>query len=351
MSPATRSCRILRYCLAVLAAAGITGSAAGPMRHYYLTTATSQARSLAMGSSFIAIEDRLFALFGNPAGYTFSQEETTRVVRCRLNPLLPLILMNDLGYLGTPACYRHSQDDLLLFLASLAAAIKSLNLETRVFFAELAMLEELPWHKLRTTDRRFFSGQGLFENHTNSLLVHLKLASTISLGFTGNLYYLRDDQGRLRRGGGISYGILLRPSARLSLGLAYFNFPDQFPYVREPLERIGDETINTGIAYRFTEHTRATLDIRNLTDDAAVAPREIHLGAESVFLGLVALRAGFYHERFDHRQVYSCGAGLSRNRYYRLPWLSHRVEALDYSLLFDGGGDRVWHALTFVYSI
>jgi hypothetical protein len=315
----------------------------------FLTTASDKAPMLARGGTFAGVADDVYAQEGNPAAFDHGQAGRLKDWRFYFNPVLPVALLYDKGVLGNEPRYMVNRNDFAAALALLLSAFRGVSYESNPMFIKLRVLEEQQLAKLRFPTQRMASGIGIFENNSNTLLFRLQLASSVSLGVTGSFYRLEDPAGRQRQGGGISYGILLKPTRKFSIGLVYFNLPDQFPALREPLERIGDETINAGFAYRFADNARAVLDVRNLTDDLSIAPREFHLGLEGTCFNLLELKTGYYFQRGEGGSVLSAGIGLKHGSARFLP--RGEIGAFDYAFLYNTAADQAWHALTFNYKL
>jgi hypothetical protein len=191
---------------------------------------------------------------------------------------------------------------------------------------------------------RFFSIREQSSGSMYSGTANLKIATTVSLGITGTLYYTRSGDSSAI-GSGYSFGVLMNPNSRLNVGIVYHKLPDSMPEARYPLETIADATVVGGISYYPDDNTTIAIDLRNLTKDDKRSSREIHTGLERVIAGRVALRAGYFRKKETSHDVFSFGVGIlpfwDRISKFRN---STRTDIISYTWIIDKNGNRsYWH--------
>lgn len=271
---------------------------------YYFTFSTIKARPIAMASAYTAMEDNIVSANFNPATLSFYRFDKTHRITLFFNPIAPtgLFSFNQEGDLGTK---RPLSDRLksALFL------IKGIGVTANFLDLALILNEQVINTTALKEQRQFFHDGATWDNSYHSLIARLKLADRVSLGFSSSVYR-QVTGGQAHSGWGFSYGILLKPSTRMNVGLAFVDFPNKIAEVRLPLERLSDQTMNIGVCYRPWSNAMISVDVRNLTEDDRKGVREIHLGFEQNLFSVVALRTGYFQERFASVRIFSAGIGL-----------------------------------------
>ncbi len=316
---------------------------------YYFTLSTIKARPIAMASAYTAMEDNVASASFNPATLSLYRFDKAHRITLFFNPIAPTGLFfareND-----TPGAVRSQTDRLktaLLLFKGIAVTANFLDVA-------LILNEQVINMPALTEQKRFFQDCATWDNSSHSLVGRIKLADRVSLGFSSS-YYRQASDDQVSSGWGFSYGILLKPSPRMNVGVAFVDFPNKIPEVRLPLERLSDQTMNIGIAYQPWSNATVSLDIRNLTEDNRKAVREIHIGLEQNFFSVFAIRTGFFQERFTSVQMFSIGAGLidsniffaDDNKFARPQFV------LNYAFLYQDEPARIarWHVLSMLIRI
>jgi hypothetical protein len=197
---------------------------------------------------------------------------------------------------------------------------------------------------------RFFSAERITRESLHSAFVNVKIAQTVSLGLSGTVIQTREN-GKLEYRTGHSFGVLIDPTPKMKVGVAYIQLPEEAEDVRTELESIGSGTVSGGISYYPDEETTLSVDVRNMNRDDRPSSREIHAGAERLFGKRVALRLGYFRKKDTNDDVYSCGLGIlpvwDRITKYRY---STRNDLLSYTfILEEGNSARRWHVLSLLF--
>ena len=160
---------------------------------------------------------------------------------------------------------------------------------------------------------RFISTERVARESFHTAFVNLKIAPTISLGLSSSLYRLRTgDHDDYKNG--FSFGVLLEPSPKMEVGLAYFHAPKEFSDARLNLEQMDGGTVTGGISYYPKPGTVLSVDVRNLNREEQASSLEIHSGAEYTIGSRLALRAGISVKRIPKTMSFpsareSCRSG------------------------------------------
>ena len=137
----------------------------------------------------------------------------------------------------------------------------------------------------------------------------VRLADSFSLGAA--LYLVRQPGDHSAATGyGGSYGALIRPNPRFSVGIMYIDVPDSSAASFLALNRTVDEAMNVGFSWTPRNHLILSLDVRNVSEEEAAIRRELHWGAEWQPLRWCQLRAGFYRTTPERRNLFCGGAGI-----------------------------------------
>jgi len=318
-------------------------------QNFYFTLNTLKARPLAIGGAYTSIEDDIVSASYNPATlslYRFSKDHRFTVY---LNPVAPTTLYYE--YFKSEHQEQQKRDELYktatLLLKSLVFTIKSIDLA-------LIFNEQVIDQQYLANQKIFFQNCDLWENSYHTLATRIKLAERVSLGASGS-YYLKKINNEAHGGWGFSYGILLKPSTRMNVGLAFVDFPNEMPEIRVPLERMADQTMNIGISYKPTSSTTLSFDLRNLTEDNRKGVREAHLGFEQNIFSILSIRGGYFKERFADVHTFSGGIGLidSNLMFADDNHFNHSQFLLNYSFLYQKTKNQFfrWHVLSLLIRI
>jgi len=232
--------------------------------------------------------------------------------------------------------------------------MKSLVFTGKFIDVALIFNEQIINNNYLSDQKKFFQDCQLWDNSYHAFVTRIKLADRVSLGASGS-YYMKEINNEIYKGWGFSYGILLKPSTRMNVGLAFVDYPNDMPEIRLPLERMADQTMNIGISYRPTASTTLTLDIRNLTEDNRKGVREAHLGFEQNLFAILSLRGGYFKERFADIHTFSGGIGLidSNLIFADDHHFNHAQFMLNYSFIYQQTKIQFfrWHVLSLLIRI
>lgn len=320
-------------------------SVAGQTRQQFHTLSTTWARALGMGGAFVAVEDNLAALLYNPANFVLYRELQSHRLTFFVNPV------------GLAAALYRPEDlhgrrewRLQEIGTSLELLIRGAAFSTNSF--ELAALvgEESPSpvfaHRPDVFSTRHYS-----RNQYSLVAGRARFAGRVAIGGSLGVYYRDSPSGR-RSGLGSSYGVTLLSSSNIRIGVSYWSFSAGMEdYRREP-ERIVNEAVNLGMAYKTSFGLLLAVDIRNLGEEARAPVREIHVGFEQKLLSWVAMRGGYFRDRLQQHNIITAGVGIIDQNLWRP--LRHRFQepdwAVNYALRFEQRGTEKSydHALTFL---
>ena len=329
--------------LIVLCVLLMTVSSPAAAQNRYRTINTVNPRPLAMGGAFISVRGHLSALNWNPAAFILSDRELTHRFQIHINPIITTTLLYD----------KHR--DVGDIIAALGTAVKAITYSHR--WAEIGLLlwEQPLYDPLTEPNGRFLRSDRILEHHWHTLGLRIRLAPTVSLGFSGNLYKIQSPDGHSTLAGGANYGVLLKPVRRMEIGLAYFDFPAGLENLRLDIEGLRDESINGSVALHPDACTVVALGLRDAAEGDKIGWDKFRFGIERVFQNMVALRFGYFQSRQGQNDVYSFGLALKRRgkgvKGISLPGLKD-LEA-SYALLMEQGQivqDR-WHLLSLLFAI
>ncbi|MDZ7333895.1 MAG: hypothetical protein ONB33_12145 [candidate division KSB1 bacterium] len=316
---------------------------------YYFTFSTIKARPIAMASAYTAMEDNIVSANFNPATLSFYRFDKAHRITLFFNPIAPtgLFSTNQEVDLGTKRPVSDRLKTILLAVKGIAVTANFLDLA-------LLLNEQVINTTVLREQRQFFQDGATWDNSYHSLIARLKLADRVSLGFSSSVYR-QIIGGQAHSGWGFSYGILLKPSPRMNVGLAFIDFPNKIAEVRLPLERLSDQTMNIGICYRPWSNATVSLDVRNLTEDDRKGVREIHLGFEQNLFSVVALRTGYFQERFASVRIFSAGIGLIDSNIFvsEENKFNHPQFMVNYAFLYQKEQVQFarWHVLSLLIRI
>ena len=309
----------------------------------YRTVNTVSPRPLAMGGAFISVRGHLGALNWNPAAFILSDEELTHRLRIYINPIITTVLLYD------------EHRDVGDILAALGTAVKAITYSHR--WAELGLLlwEEPLSDPLASTNGRFFRSDRILEHHWHTLGLRIRLAPTVSLGCSGNLYKIQDRDGYSTLAGGANYGVLLRPVRRMEVGLAYFDFPAGLEDLRLDLEGLRDESVNGSVSLHPDASTIVALGLRDAAEGDKIGWDKFRFGFERTFRDMVAVRFGYFQSRRGQNDVFSFGLAIKHRGGGRtgLSFLGLKDLEASYALLLEEGQvvQERWHLLSLLFTI
>jgi len=309
----------------------------------YRTVNTVSPRPLAMGGAFISVRGRLSALSWNPAAFILSDKELTHRLRIHINPIITTALLYD------------EHRDMGDILAALGTAVKAITYSHR--WAELGLLlwEEPLSDPLTAPNGRLFRSDRILEHHWHTLGLRIRLAPTVSLGCSGNLYKIQDGDGHSTLAGGANYGVLLRPVRRIEVGLAYFDFPAGLEDVRLDLEGLEDESVNGSLSIHPDASTIVALGLRDAAEGDKIGWDKFHFGFERTFQDLLAVRFGYFQSRRGQNDVYSFGLAVRSGRRggSGRSILGLKDLEANYALLLEEGQiiQERWHLLSLLFTI
>ena len=326
--------------------------------HLYSFVNSSSARAVGMGSAFTAVKDGLAAVHFNPAAYVQYKYKKSHKFSFNLNPI------------GIGAAID-TKDDLTAsgklqgehVLGALGLLFKSISFSTPAISIGLNLAESLPDNPWQNSKSRYDS-KGLLDWSYNTLAFSVKLAEQVSMG--ASLYLVRavERVGGTSQSLGSSYGVFVNPSEKFSVGVSYFNYPQEIAGLMFAQNRTVDESINVGIAFKPGSCLLLSGDVRNVSDETssnktdsykakiAQTSNEIHLGCELTISSLLALRSGYYRIDDEAGNVYSFGLGLFDTNILRNVdnQLAFKDFLLNYALQVEDIGPSInyQHFLTFL---
>lgn len=316
---------------------------------YFVTVSTLKCRSLAMGAAAMAVADDFGALSMNPAAVELYAAPKAFRLTLLFNPVSPVVALargRDLrGATGSKI------GDVALATATL---LKGAAVTISPFELLLTWGEETPGFGPRRHGPEGFQLRNYLDAFSSSMGVKVRLASQVALGVGTDVWHLSREHSQLWQWG-FSYGVLIRPDPRLSVGLVYTELPDSLNHARQTLERIGDESLNLGLAWRPFPTTVLSADLRHIGEEGDPLTRELHLGAEQVVFRHLAVRGGVYRERDNRRFTYSFGVGLlDLNAFVGSErQFTHPTFILNYALVYRemADGPERWHLLSMLFRL
>lgn len=322
----------------------LLGGASAAERERFFSVNYGRARAAGMAGAFTAVPAGWEAAFYNPATLQLVGEETPFRISVFLNPLASASLYN---------YYQRMRKNGRPFETADWASIMAL-LPRAVFFS--TRIVEFGWVNFEELESRepyhphiqFFEADNFFNHYMQASVIRIRLAEQIALG--GGLTYFttfRDDS--LRKGFGVTYGVLIRPSSNVRVGVVFFHYPQKFQFLRLNYDRFVGETVNIGVAFQPFSMTTLAIDVRNLSEDNMPNTREVHFGFEQGIWRHFYLRGGYFREASAKANWFSAGIGLLRLRggRKREGVFSAPTFALNYAVLFKENGNLKRHFLSF----
>ncbi|MBD3289820.1 hypothetical protein GF337_13520 [candidate division KSB1 bacterium] len=316
--------------------------------HYFGTLSNVKQRPLAMGGAFTSVEDDLEAVLYNPGSFNLYENEKQHRLTIFINPMSLLIASRHYSENFTEKIENTN------VLNASALLFKSVIFTAKFFNAGIILGEE-SLNNIRQNERSsFFSFNDLWNNCSHTIFSNIQLAPKVSMGLSGTVYYDKTGSTRISKYG-FSYGILMKPNPHINVGLSYIDFPKELPNYRTNLERMFDETMNIGISYRPFPGTTLSVDVRNLTEENKNNVRELHVGFEQSFFGIISLQGGYFQENYTKNNSYSCGIGLfdSRLIHKRQNEFGHHNYSLQYSFVYqeEEKGFNRWHFFSLLFHL
>ena len=294
-----------RFSLILLVFLFLTGIAypAEGQENYFATLDVSRIVPISMGGAFTAVEDGIGSIAYNPASVEFWTLNKGFRVSLIANPVAPA---------GLYSYYKDNQNSALSsgqWWDVAKTLLKGVIIGIPEFQAGVILYEEPLARYTKLSGNNIFSAQHFLSNQYETAFARINLADIFSLGGTLSVYTF-EDSGRVRREMGASYGILIKPTRNLNVGVMFLDLPNAIQNIRLPLERMADETVNVGISFKPFRGTTASLDVRNISEETKPASRELHFGIKQRIGNFVGLRGGFFQENETHQKYFSAGVGL-----------------------------------------
>lgn len=318
-------------------------------QNYFFTLSTIKARPLAMGGAYTSMEGDIVSASYNPATLNLYRLDKDLRFTFYLTPIAPTTI-----YYERFQNDQQNQQQKENVFKTAALLMKSLVFTAKFIDVALIFNEQIVDKNYLFSQKKFFQNLNLWENSYHTLVTRIKLADRVSMGASVS-YFLKNTNEKVQQGFGFSYGILLKPSTRMNVGLAYVDYPNDMSEIRLPLERLSDQTMNIGVSYKPTSSTTLSLDLRNLTEDDRKGVREAHLGFEQNLFSILAIRGGYFKERFADTHTFSGGIGLidSNLMFADDNHFNHSQFMLNYSFIYQKNKNQFfrWHVLSLLIRI
>ena len=307
---------------------------ASEIEHQYSLTHNSTTRANALGGAFTAVLDGPVSMFYNPAAFGHYKYPQSHGFDVYLNPIGFGAIIRDYDRLAVADDYNGYH-----WIGAVGLVAKSIIYSHQSLTIGLNLAESLPINPSLDAGKKPFSVDGVLDWNYDALTICLKLADQIYIGASG-YYFKALEHNELFHNYGSSYGVFMNPSNKLSVGLSYFDYPENVTALMIAKNRTVDEAINIGVAYRPFMPVLFSLDIRNVSEDTQAEQsentdiqssnisKEIHAGIELSILSLFAFRSGLYRISDCKRNVYSFGVGLMDMNVFRS--LDSRLDYRDF---------------------
>jgi len=279
---------------------------------HWVTVNTVNARPIAMGGAFQAVEDRWAGIHWNPASFDYTPAEDQFRLTMRFNPLGPAVLINDSRGVDNG-------------LSPIALCLPGLIFNFNPVSIGILTGEESLSNLSRLDKDSWIDGNQYEYSRYMDLAVRLRFASRVSMGVAVQAVYQNPDIGKIAWG--YRYGILMKPKPYFHVGLCYYNFNNRVSNTQINLERIPDETLNIGFLFKPRSELSLSVDVRNVSDDHREATLEPHFGIEIIPCQQFSLRGGYFRNRNNCYSTYCTGIGfqcglldLGRQFLYNIQW-------------------------------
>jgi len=310
----------------------------------WIAFSTAKARAVALGGAYFSAEDELFSAQWNPAAFGDPRYLRERWVRAYLMPTTPLLAF----YRFRSRSLRWRHDEGITGAEAIVGtfwAVKGLSFAWHTWTLGFVNADE-PLRPRPEAEPAWPGWNGI-TGQSYTLAFAFKLAPQVAFGASAT-HELRTAEATTRRWGG-TFGVILRPSSKVNVGLTYVSRPDNLLDLDEELERVDRGTINGGISLYPWPGTACFADLRNLDEsETRFGFAELHLGVEQMLFGLAAVRAGWYRIDEDGTVVYSAGIGIKpfwREADEARPGRQTDLFAYTFVWQHNVEWDRRWHLL------
>ena len=309
--------------------------AAAETEDHFFAISYGRTRAMGMAGAFAAVPGGMEAVFFNPA--TLQLTDLNRGFRLTLfvNPLASAALYN---------LYTNQENSRLSrgqWWNVVRVFPKALFFSTPILEAGFVNQEELETREAYHPHKKFFEPQYFFQHHFETAVLRVKLAEQVAVGVTFS-YYSYPEGDSVQQGFGASYGVFIRPSPKVGVGIMFMDLPTQMRDLRLFWDRFEGQTVNAGIAFHPFSLTTLSLDVRNLTEDNLANTREVHVGIEQGIWRHLYLRTGYFQDSRLPRRFFTAGFGLLNlgfaadgRRKFSVP-----VLALNYAIQIETGTSR-----------
>ncbi|MBN1480520.1 hypothetical protein JXA70_09640 [candidate division KSB1 bacterium] len=284
---------------------------AEPNSETFVVASSIYARGMAMGGALTAMPDHLENILYNPAAMGL-ETDFDRKITFYFNPIggaSALLNASELSSRTPKTAYD--------WLSAVGLFARALTFSTSVFQLSALFSEELLNNPQHLAEDKIVSTRGLLDWNYHAVAARLTLAEQVSLGATGYAFNLINDSGELKRSFGSSYGILMRPSNKISAGVSYYYFPEKADTLLFVQHRISNKSVNMGIVYRPFSSANLAVDFRNVSEEDNNSTNEIHAGLEVILANFLALRGGYFCQPEKNSNIFSLGFGLADFRPFR----------------------------------
>ncbi len=301
-------------------------------------------RVMGMGGCFTAETDWSAAACYNPAAGAPSGDPAAPLLTLLLNPLPPLFVLEE----------ANAERNLWSRAFPWSLYVSTLYLQFKHLALTLMPAVELTGRADGVRDEPWRTTIGSQET-VSYLAAAYRMDEKVSLGISLPIIW-NGLSGE--RDTGLIYGIILRPTWRMQVGLTAIDLPGGVKEIRLAGDRLPDNSLNAGLRYRWKlrwfpgyHRLRMALDFRNVTnEDVGEVSQEMHVGWELNSWRHLQLRCGLYWcESFFNGNpgpiTRTLGIGLfdlqALRWYGRL--LPHPTTAVDYAVVFHPDRSRTYY--------
>jgi len=274
------------------------------------SVSTVSPRPMAMGGAFMAVDDELAAMAWNPAGFVPSNCGSDSRFRVHINALGALPIINETGLLtgeeSEPFASLPAFERLSIVLGSVA---KAATVRVGGLAVGALLLEEHLDPEGLAAPGGLADASDLLSAYYTTFAVAFRMAPSVTIGASEIVLSGWDVPGERKNGEGRTYGVLLRPNDKVTVGLTYLDLSSDFEHYRLGVEGLASRTMNAGLAYRPSEELLLTFDLRDLSEKHEETSLEPRVGVEWMLWGRGAFRAGAYREDAGATNVLTMGIG------------------------------------------